>query len=162
LACRCFAKSTGDLRNHVSRTLTEGIRHPQSIAIDGFGTLYVLNKFNGITEYAHGGLHVARKLEPHFKYAGLMAVAPNGTLYSGDVQSSIVLVYDRGAVSPRASIDLNIKPFDLLADPEGGLVAELHTYPYYAIERFAPGNFNGPTWEQGNVWGQGIAIGPRW
>lgn len=112
------AKSTKLLR-----TITDGIRAPQSIIVDSAGNLYVANEGNhpSITVYKPGSTKLSRKITLGIKNPSQLAIDPSGNLFVANDYYEIA-VYASGSSSPLYTITAGIaSPQAMAFDASGTL-----------------------------------------
>ncbi len=134
-----YASSEIEIFDHNFRLvgkITEGIRNPQQLAVDRFGTLYVCNIGNStVTEYARGSTSPTKTLSSGLPGPTGIAVTPNRTIYvsnnSGSAMSIVKFLPGRDTpVTVTQAIQF---PLGLALDKGGNLFVGAETAGVYEI-----------------------------
>jgi hypothetical protein len=86
-------------------TITQGIRTPDALAVDGSGNLYVAN-LNGqsVTVYAPGSGTPMRTITQGVNFPKSLAIGAEGSLYVANLYNDSVSVYRSGTSTPSLTI----------------------------------------------------------
>jgi len=128
---------------HPIGRISSGVHSPYNLAVDQYGTLYVQNGNNTITEYNKGQKIVSKTLSEPGRYtATALTVGNDGTVYAGSSGLGKVFEFAAGSTKPTETLDCCRSYFMSLAlDSKNDLFVSWNDDLQCCdgVERFKPG-----------------------
>jgi hypothetical protein len=142
--------------------ITDGVSQPQSVCIDGNGTLYVMNQATGsgwVSEYAPGKTKPFTMITQGISGPAFCAIDRRGNLWVTNLNIPDVVEYLKGSTSPHATITNGITyPIGIAIDHFGNLYVANHgntpNVQVYSPKSKSPSR----TITDGVSWPVGIAV----
>jgi hypothetical protein len=142
-------------------SITDGVSQPQSVCIDGSGTLYVVNGLGWISEYALGKTKPFQTITQGLNGPAFCTIDSSGNLWVTNIDGPNAVEYLKGSTTPHTAITKGmVYPIGIAIDHAGNMYvanSELNgttNVQVYPQGRKSPSR----TITDGVTWPVGIAV----
>lgn len=142
-------------------SITEGVEEPESVCLDGDGTLYVVNGPGWVSEYALGKTRPFQTITQGINLPAFCAVDGSGNLWVTNIDGPDVVEYLKGAATPHTTITEGIiYPVGIAIDHAGNMYVANHELNGTTNVQVYPQGSKSPsrTITDGIKWPIGIAV----